>query len=405
LRDEAASGCIASFSRHCPQKALEPRPRAGFLSLAAPLTGLRRDFCVLAYWFLFGFFAVGALLAHVDRTQVRAIAASGATYSERMPFQYLFIFGALATILVIGLRYRVGADWFNYIGIYDGVQRFSLRSALALGDPGYQLVNWVAAHFGLKIWVVNMVAAGFFSWGLYRLCSVQPSPWLAFAVAVPYLVIVVAMGYTRQSMALGVLMAGLAKQTRGASIYNLAIYVALAATFHKTAVIVFPIIAISSRGSRSLNLLILLFASFGLYSLFLGNAMDSLVSNYIDREYDSQGAGIRVAMNLVPAVLLWTFRRKLGFDLPEYRIWRNFALVALAFTVLLFVLPSSTAVDRMSLYIMPLQIAVLARVALLGESRIPGTSAVLIYLFMVQFVWLNFAGHAQYWVPYQLYPF
>jgi hypothetical protein len=99
------------------------------------------------------------------------------------------------------------------------------------------------------------------------------------------------------------------------------------------------------------------------------------------------------------------FKGKLGFELEEYRIWRNFALASLVFTILLFVLTSSTAVDRMSLYLMPLQIAVLTRVALLGESRIPGTTAVLVYLFTVQFVWLNFAEHAQYWVPYQIYPF
>jgi hypothetical protein len=59
----------------------------------------------------------------------------------------------------------------------------------------------------------------------------------------------------------------------------------------------------------------------------------------------------------------------------------------------------------MALYMMPLQIPILTRVALLGESRIPGTTAVLAYLFSVQFVWLNFAAHATYWVPYMLYPF
>jgi hypothetical protein len=54
---------------------------------------------------------------------------------------------------------------------------------------------------------------------------------------------------------------------------------------------------------------------------------------------------------------------------------------------------------------MPLQLAVLARVALLGRSRLPGTAAVLAYSFAVQFVWLNFADNARYWVPYQIYPF
>lgn len=183
---------------------------------------------MLAYWLLFAFFAAGAMFAPPTRLPVQEGPNAAIRKSERPPFQYLLVAGTLAMILLIGLRYRVGGDWASYLGIFKFVQRFSLPSALGLGDPGYQLFNWAAHHLGLQIWSVNLVAATFFGWGLYRLCSVQPSPWLAFAVAVPYMVVVVAMGYTRQSMALGVLMAGLARQTRGGSILNFAIYVALA---------------------------------------------------------------------------------------------------------------------------------------------------------------------------------
>jgi hypothetical protein len=73
--------------------------------------------------------------------------------------------------------------------------------------------------------------------------------------------------------------------------------------------------------------------------------------------------------------------------------------------ILLGVLSSSTVVDRLSLYLMPLQIVILTRAALLGGSRLSGTAAVLTYSFSIQFVWLNFADHARYWVPYQLFKF
>jgi hypothetical protein len=360
---------------------------------------------LLIYWALFAFFAAGAIFAHGTGTLVPAGGGGNAGRRVHVPFEYVFFLGVAATIMMIGFRFRVGADWFNYMGLFAGVQHYSLISAMRLGDPGYQLFNWLANYLGFQIWFVNLVAAIVFGWGLYRFCSVQPSPWLAYAIAVPYLVVVVAMGYTRQSMALGVLMAGLAKQTRGGSIFNFAIYVVLAASFHKTAIILFPIVAISARGDRVVNFTILLIASAFLYYYFLGDAMDGLVTNYLDRGYDSQGAGVRVAMNLVPAILMWVFRGRLGFEPDEYRVWRNCSLAALAFTFLLFVLSSSTAVDRMSLYLMPLQIAVLTRVALLGESRMSGVAAVIGYLFTVQFVWLNFADHARYWVPYQFYPF
>jgi hypothetical protein len=354
---------------------------------------------------LFAFFAAGALMVPTGRRHAYQGQLVTTAPPERMPFRLFFLVGAIATIAMIGLRYRVGADWWSYISILKSVDGVSALAAMRRGDPGYQLLNWIVVNWGGDIWLVNLGAGAVFCWGLYRLCSIQPSPWLAFAIAVPYMVLVVAMGYTRQSMALGVLMAGLARQTRGASILNFAMYVAGAALFHKTAVIVFPIVAISSRGGRTTNFLILVFASFFLYNYFLSDTMDVLVENYLDRGYDSQGAGVRIAMNLVPAILFWIFRGKLGFEEMEFKIWRNFALASVAFTFLLFTLSSSTAVDRMSLYMMPLQIPILTRVALLGQSRIPGTTAVLAYLFTVQFVWLNFASHATYWVPYMLYPF
>jgi hypothetical protein len=40
-------------------------------------------------------------------------------------------------------------------------------------------------------------------------CRTQPRPWLALTLAFPYLVVVVAMGYTRQGVAIGLEMLAL----------------------------------------------------------------------------------------------------------------------------------------------------------------------------------------------------
>ena len=99
----------------------------------------------------------------------------------------------------------------------------------SIGDPGYQALNWLVQEWNGEIWWVNSVSAAIFAWGLIRLCQNQPRPMLAVLVAVPYLIIVVAMGYTRQSIAIGILMAGLASLGRGGSVIRFAIYVAVAA--------------------------------------------------------------------------------------------------------------------------------------------------------------------------------
>ena len=80
-----------------------------------------------------------------------------------------------------------------------------------------------------------------------RFAEAQQRPWLAMVVAIPYLVIVVAIGYTRQGVGDRLIMAGLASYTRKGSVLRFAAYVAIAATFHKTAVVALPLVALRQR--------------------------------------------------------------------------------------------------------------------------------------------------------------
>ena len=175
---------------------------------------------MFAYWMLLTFFAVGALLERPRTGLPQAagyVPAGGQPNSGtgRIIYSPMLVFGALVIIAMIGLRYKVGGDWDNYIRIFFNTTRLSFATAMERGDPGYQAINWAVAHFGYKIWVVNLICGAIFGFGLLRFCATQPRPWLAFAIAIPYLVIVVAMGYTRQAVALGILMAGLAQAGEG----------------------------------------------------------------------------------------------------------------------------------------------------------------------------------------------
>lgn len=361
---------------------------------------------MLPYWILFGYFALGAILSPLNPAAAKLSGGVATESAGRIPFRPFFLVGAIGMITLIGLRYKVGADWDAYIYIFSSARGRDFASAIQLGDPGYMALNWMAQQAGAKIWLVNLLSAAIFGWGVFRFATTQPSPWVSLALAVPYLVIVVAMGYTRQAVALGILMAGIASLVQGrSSILRFAVYVAAAGMFHRTAIVVFPLIAISAQRSRVINALIVLSLGVLLYNSFVSDAMDTYVRNYLDTAYGSQGAVIRIAMNLVPAALLWAYRERLGFSEHEWKIWRNFSLAAVASAIALSVSPSSTAVDRLSLYLIPLQIAVLTRVALVGGGPLLGGAVILGYAAAVQFVWLNFGQWSRYWLPYQLFPF
>lgn len=353
------------------------------------------------YWLLFAYFAVGAIIAESLAGRVQPLGPAPPT---RVRAPVIFWLGALIMTVIIGFRYNVGGDWQEYQFIYFRAGPLDFSDALSLGDPAYEAVNWVAYRLNADIWLVNLISAAVFVWGLFRFCRTQPAPWLAALVAVPYMVIVIAMGYTRQAVALGILMAGIANFLRDRSALRFGVYVVAAALFHKTAIIAFPVVALATDRNRLVNILVVLAGGVLLYDLFLGDAMDNFVQNYVRTAYSAQGAAIRIAMNMLAAILLWVTRRKVQWTDIEWKVWRNFSIASVASLAFLILSPSSAAVDRISLYIIPLQIAVLGRIPSIFNSRLFGAVVVAAYCFAVEFVWLNFGQFATLWIPYRLYP-
>jgi len=246
-----------------------------------------------------------------------------------------------------------------------------------------------------------------FAWGLVLFCRAQPRPWLALAVAVPYLVTVVAMGYTRQGVAIGLAMLGLVALS-DRKILRFVVFVALAAAFHKSAVILMPLAVLADSRHRLWTALWVGLSSLLFYVLLLQTLVDTLTRDYLGAQSESSGAAIRVAMNAVPAVLFLLFRRRFVMPQTDRTFWTWMSLAALALVGLLAVSPSSTAVDRVALYWIPLQLFVLSRLPnVLGKRdgrNAVWVRAVVVYSAAVLFVWLFFATYAVYWLPYQFYP-
>ena len=346
---------------------------------------------MLPYWLLFAVVALGAVIE-------RPYAHWGPHGRTSM-----VTFATAFVAILVGLRFQVGGDWGSYLKQFHLLDYADIGRALALGDPGYQLLSFAASRLGAGIWLVNLVCASIFAWGLHRFAVTQTSPWLTLVVAVPYLVIVVAMGYTRQGVAIGILLAGLARLQFHGSVVRFAVYVVIAAMFHRTAVVALPLVAFSGRRNLVINLLVLSFGFVALYDVLVAPAMDRLLENYVRTDLGSQGAAIRVSMSVIPAALFLAVGDRLGYSPREAATWRAFSFAALVSLVALFVAPS-TIVDRLSLYLLPLQLAVIPRLSNVIGSQSTGKGLVIAYAFAIEVTWLNFANYAFFWLPYHFYP-
>ena len=363
---------------------------------------------MLPYWLLFIVFAFGAMItASPNWLAPGRHDTNGTVISEiRQPPRPLLAAAAFAGALMIGFRFMVGADWDAYEKIYDYISDRGFGDALARTDPGYGALNWLAAKLGAGIWAVNLTCGWLFMMGLRRFAMSQPLPWLVFVVAVPYLVIGVGMGYSRQAVAIGFAMGGMAALFRG-SFFRFAVWILFASLFHSTALILLVLMGISYSRNRFATLSMTVLFCFVAY-YFVNVDVDRFQRSYVDRVYAAEGAGVRLGMNALPAVLFLSFSHRFQLAETERRVWRNLALLSLILLGLWVMIESTVALDRMALYVIPLQLFVLARLPIaFGKSGQPDISLlvmIVIYSALVQLVWLNFANHAQYWVPYRVYP-
>lgn len=367
------------------------------------------------------------LLPALAALQTNAYRGFAQVQSQRTD-RFVWFHVWLGLSILIGYRFEVGGDWNNYLKHLVKVSGQPFWEALMTGDPCFQLLTWLSIEMDWGIFGVNLASGAIFAFGLVRFCRNQSGPWLALAVAVPYLVIVVGMGYTRQSVALGLTMLGLSAIRRG-NLRGFIIWVVLAATFHKSSVVLLPIAAMVSTRDRLWTAVWVGLTAIVLFTLLLSNDAEDLYKNYVEAEQQSEGAMVRLLMNALPAVIFLRWRRRFQFGESEARLWTYFSVITLILLMLLLVATASTAIDRIALYMLPLQIVVFSQlpnayisINRRNASRNSGymrpndrhvvshgseliTIAILCYYGVVQFVWLNYAVNAGSWIPYRMYIF
>jgi hypothetical protein len=304
-------------------------------------------------------------------------------------------------ICIIGLRFQVGGDWYAYLDHYQNILGESISDSMVQSDPGYALLNWLSASQNLGIYPVNLTCGAVVMTGIYYFCRRQPQPWLALIVAVPYMLIVVAMGYTRQSVALGFELLALTALTDD-RLRRFILLIAIAGLFHKSAVILLPLGVLSSSHKKIWVILSIVGMSVLIGGALLLEHYESLMTNYVDAQMESEGGAIRIALNALPAFIFIVFSKRFSLNENERRLWIWMAIFSLACVPLVGL--ASTAVDRVALYFMPIQLFVYSRIGCLFSKKIYKTLSILSIVVgygIVEWTLLNKATVVSIaWVPY-----
>lgn len=363
-------------------------------AVLAPSKPADFSFPVIQYWLLLAFPALAALAAPTRRE------------GHQIGLGFGLMLGAMVlgyTLLAL-LRYRVGADWSAYARMYEFASTSDLAGTMRIADPLFATLLWLSARLGLGIYFMNGLCGFLLVYGVCRVSVRMREPWLAVCAAVPYILIVVGMGYIRQAAAIGTILIALASLARGRT-YLAVAQLVVAALFHSTSVLVWPLFALAIAHRNRLRLtLVITGGALGFY--FLVTRLLNQFSNvYFQAEYESSGAIVRILFSVAASLLLLVRWRSFAVGERVRVIWLGMATANLVCFVALFVSSSSTAIDRISLYFAPVQILVYGNLPqFLGFSRRTGfliRFLALATIVAVQLVWLVFATHADKWVPYR----
>lgn len=364
---------------------------------------------MLVYWLIFAAFSLGAISYASTLARLGALPVSGPAAEIVSRRSAILSAAGLALLLLIGLRYDVGGDWSNYLDIFRRLSGQEVVSAVfgSRQEPAYVFINMIALKLGAGMWLVNLLCAVPFTYGLFRVCRQQPNPWLALVVATPFLIIVVGMGYTRQAAAMGFLMIGLSKIIEKKPPIQFILWTLAGALFHRTVLIFVPVMFVAGVKNKFVSYALVLFSLILAYFVVLPGAIDQYGTGYIRQTYNAAGATVRVLMNVVPAVLLLAFKDRFYWGPEEKAVWRTFAVLCIIAGLALPFIRSNVIVDRLAIYLIPMQIFVYARIGycfgLVRRGWLMWTVAVILYSGAVLYVWLNHAVNAFAWLPYQNY--
>lgn len=329
--------------------------------------------------------AAGALLMH-KRAHLLAM----------LPFFVLLVAG-------LGLREKVGMDWNNYLAIHLRLSSYTLQEAMTQSEPGFYLLAWFSEQKDWGVYGTNLVAGVIFSFGLFAFARTTRNPWMALVAAVPYLVTVIAMSATRQSLALGFMLLAFARWKEAGTLQRIVLILA-AAAFHLSAVfcLAFVVLGLKANLARKMFVLAAVGAVLGL-TLPDTDHFSYYTDMYLDPEsaLASSGALAHVMLVAIPGALYLLLHRKwtrqYGYD--ELLL----AMSILSILAIPGALLWSTGVDRMSLYLYPVPMIVYANAPYLiargGNLRVLQGAIVAAHLALL-IVWLSIANSSKAYVPY-----
>jgi hypothetical protein len=306
----------------------------------------------------------------------------------------LFLFWYIGLSVIVGFRECIGGDWDSYLTIFKNTGNFSEGLLLENYDLGYLFLSLFFKKIKFDIYAVNFVCAVIFISGIMAFIKCADNPYFRLFYSIPQLIIIIGMGYTRQSVAIGFLLIAFY------AIKNITVRIFLiiiGSSFHYSLSLI--LIILIFKNVKNIIFFVLLIISI----IFLNfNYLESLYENYIISNKESYGGFIRVAMILVSLFGYLSVNKSVKLKKLDSLFCNNFTLFGIVFAPLVTIFP--VAIDRFMIYFLPIQVIFFCTFPNIFHSkyvRLAMHTVFLVTNFAILVIWQNFGINSHAWFPYR----
>ena len=319
---------------------------------------------------------------------------------------YLFLF--------MGFKFHVGGDWGTYKNYFNEILKFQMRFQDLNNDIGYYFLNLLFYKLGFEFKIVNIISSIISILGLHLLAKNFTRYWLFFLILTPYFIFVILMGYTRQSISIGLFFIALSflfKDINKSNIFLYIIIVTIATLFHKSSFIFLLVpLLFFKKNSYSYSILIhaITFFSFFLIFLIFNDRFVNRLEFFFANQYSSFGGYLRITIiSLFCIFYLVLIRAPYNYSI-KIRLINKLSFIALFICSMVFLIPSSVIIDRFLLYfyfIIPVSLIYLIDVSKNNINKSIILYSVVTFGFIFMTLWFNYATNSFSWLPYKNYLF
>lgn len=310
-------------------------------------------------------------------------------------FVILFIF--------IAFRHGVGGDFYPSSHSLEDLRLSNVLDSINILS---NILSLVSSKSGMDIYFYNIFCAFIICFSLYKLSYLFEYKSQLFIISFPILILIVAMGFTKQSASMGCLILSLYFFINNK--LKISTLMMIIGTLFHFSLIIFFFIFLKKKHFKSYKknyqlMIFILFLLITFFLLFYDN-IRTYIQAYIYDEVKplSKGAFQRLIITIFCSTLYIYNRKKILKINKNYYFLDYFVAFSFLLLFILYFLNISTVIDRYNLYLIVIQIFIYSLIIQINKKFFVEIFLFIYFkYFFILLVWIFFANNSFAWFPYE----